>query len=355
MTEQNDNPIPESFNRYGKQIRFPGLGIEAQKKIAQSRAVVIGCGALGSVSSNLLARSGVGQLVLIDRDFVELDNLQRQVIYNEKDVGMPKAVVAEARLREANSTIDITSQVTDVNFQNIEQLLTDEDSRPTVVLDGTDNFETRFLINDACVKHSIPWIYAGCLGAEGQSMTIVPGETPCLHCLMMDGPPPPGTTATCDSGGILSTIINVMSAIQVNEALKILAGLPDKTNRKLSVFDLWNNRMNSIDISSLREKVECPCCKLKSFDWLAGKHGSQPTILCGRNAVQVSYPDRKTVDLSQIATRLQALGDVEANPFLVRFQIEPYTLTIFQDGRAIVNGTEDISVAKKLYAQYVGA
>ena len=355
MTYQKNNSIPEDMKRYSKQVRYPGLGIEGQMWLSKSCAIVVGCGALGSVSANLLARSGVGRLVLIDRDFVELDNLQRQVIFTEKDVGMPKAVVAKEFLQRANSEIEIISHVADLDFRNIENLILVKGIEKSVVVDGTDNFETRFLINDACVKNLIPWSYAGCLGAEGQTMTVLPNQTACLHCLMLDGPPPPGTTETCDSGGILSTIINVVASVQVNETIKILSGREEQVNRKLQVFDLWGNRNHAVELGTLREKVDCPCCKQNRFDWLDGKHGSQPTVLCGRNAVQVSFPERQPVDLAALAKRLKPIGNVVTNPFLVRFEIDEYVVTVFADGRAIVNGTEDITTAKKLYAQYVGA
>lgn len=359
MSNENQNPetpqaIPPEFQRYSKQIRFPRFGVEGQERLAKSRAVVVGCGALGSVIANLMTRAGVGELVLLDRDFVELDNLQRQTIYNESDVGMPKAKVAEQKLRAINSSISIEGRIVDVDHRNIERHLL-EPSPAQIVLDGTDNFEVRFLINDTCVKHGIPWIYGGCLGAEGQVMSILPKDTGCLNCLMQDGPPPPGTTATCDSGGILSTIINVIASIQVNEAFKVLTENRQQVSRKLQVFDIWNNRNYAMDLSNIREKVDCPTCQNDKFVWLDGKRGSHSVVLCGRNAVQVSYPERSSMDLESLANRLAASGRVVANEFLVRLYVEDFVISTFEDGRAIINGTNDIVVAKKLYAQYIGA
>lgn len=344
----------EKFKRYAKQVRFPAIGVSGQQKISGSRVLLIGCGALGSVSANLLTRAGVGELLIVDRDFVELDNLQRQVLFNEADVGLPKAMVAKKKLQAINSQISIDGKVMDVDFRNIESLIK-QPRLANIVIDGSDNFEIRFLINDACVRLGVPWIYGGCLGAEGQTMNIIPGESGCLNCLMLDGPPSPGTTATCDSSGILSTIIHVIASVQVNEALKYLSGNRNSMSNDLHVFDLWSSRNHQIDVSNLREKVDCPTCKQEEYQWLNGKRGSQSTVLCGRNAVQVSLPERSAIDLGQLANRLRDVGRLEENEFMIRCYIDGYTLNVFQDGRAIINGTEDLIVAKKLYAQYVGA
>ena len=339
-----------NLRRYQKQTRFAAIGDQGQIRLLQSSAVIIGCGALGSVLANTLARAGVGHLKLIDRDFVELDNLQRQVLYVESDLGQPKAVVARERLLEVNGELDCEAVVTDVDFTNIESLIDSFD----IVLDGTDNFETRFLINDACVKKRIPWVYGGCLGAEGQTMTILPGTTACLNCLMLDGPPPPGTTATCDSAGVLGSIINVIASIQSLEAIKLLSGNREAVSKSLQVFDLWGNRSSQINVGNLRSQVDCPTCKRGEFQWLSGDAGSHSAILCGRNAVQLSIPERPALDLPKLATRLEPLGAVSVNAFLLRFQIDDFTITVFPDSRAIINGTEDLAIAKRLYSQYVG-
>ena len=352
--KQKQSAVREEFSRYVKQIRFSGVGGAGQSKFADSRVVIIGCGALGSVSANLLVRAGVGEVLIVDRDFVELDNLQRQVLYDESDVGMPKAVVAAEKLRRVNSDIEIQHHVADVDYRNIESLLM-HPRKANAMVDGTDNFEIRFLINDAALKFGIPWVYGGCLGAAGQAMVVLPEETGCLKCLMPEGPPPPGTTATCDSGGILSTIINVVASFQVNETLKILTGWHEKVNRKLLVFDLWDNRMQQLDLGGLQDNQNCCVCDKSRFEWLDGKLGSQSVALCGRNAVQVSFPDRQEVSLEQLARRLEHLGEITINPYLLRFQVDNYVITAFKDGRAIIGGTDDISMAKKLYVQYLGA
>ena len=232
------NPIPADLQRYAKQIRFPQVGVDGQRLLKASRVVVVGVGALGSVSANTLVRAGVGEVVLIDRDFIEKDNLQRQILYREADVGQPKAIVAADALRQINSSVDIQPHVLDLDHKNIAQLFGESKSK-TVIVDGTDNFETRFLINDAAVNLGLPWIYGGCLGADGQTMTIVPSDTACLSCLMTAGPPPPGTTATCDSAGILAPIINVIASVQAVEAIKVLSGNIDSISRNLQTFDLW--------------------------------------------------------------------------------------------------------------------
>lgn len=342
----------ESLERYSRQMRFSAIGTSGQQKLASSRVLLVGCGALGSVIANTLVRAGVGFLRLVDRDFLEISNLQRQVLYTESDVasGLPKAVVAANRLRDINSHVATEPIVADVTPGNIESLCDSID----LILDGTDNFEIRFLMNDVSVKLGIPWIYGGCLGADGQSMTILPGTSACLNCLMLNGPPPPGTTETCDSFGILSPIINLIASVESIEAIKILTGNREAVSRKLQVFSMWSSDSRQVDLSSLRDRVDCPTCKQKSFAWLAGKRGSQAEVLCGRDAVQLSFADRKKVNLVELAKRLGESGEVQANEFLVRFSYQGYRLTVFEDGRAIVSGTDDPIVARKLYAQFIG-
>lgn len=340
------------LSRYARQIRYPGIGEEGQQQLLQKRALVCGCGALGSVIANTIVRAGVGQVRIVDRDFLELNNLQRQVLYDEEDVrsGLPKAIAAAAKLKRINSSVEVEPIVADVSAANIRELCRDVD----VILDGTDNFETRFLLNDASVKLNIPWVFGGCIGADGQTMTILPGETACLRCLMLDGPPPPGTTPTCDSAGILAPIINVIASLQANEAIKILSGNLNQVSRKLSVFELWDNDQRQLNLESLRDSVDCPVCKRNEFEWLEGERGSHTAVLCGRNAVQLSTPGREKLDLEALEQKLSGDGKVTRNKFLLRFHIDEYTLTVFPDGRAIINGTEDISAAKSIYAKWIG-
>jgi adenylyltransferase/sulfurtransferase len=272
------------------------------------------------------------------------------VLYDEDDVaaGLPKAIAAKNRLDKINSTIEIDAIVADVDHTNIERLLEGVDC----LVDGTDNFETRFLLNDAAVKLNVPWIYGGCLGAEGQTLTILPGETPCLRCLMPE-PPPPGTTPTCDSAGILATIINVIASLEANETLKILSGHAEAISRTWTVLDLWDNTVRQIKLDSARTP-DCPCCGRREFPWLSGERGSHTAVLCGRNAVQLSFPGRSAVPLDQLESKLAAVGQVTRNKYLVRAAIGSYNLTVFPDGRAVIGGTEDIAEARSVYAKYVG-
>jgi adenylyltransferase/sulfurtransferase len=332
-------------------MRFAPLGEAGQRKLLASRVLLCGCGALGTVIANSLVRAGVGHLRIVDRDFVELNNLQRQVLYDEADVasGLPKAVAAQQRLSKINSQVHIEAIVADVDHKNIGQFV----DGTHLILDGTDNFETRFLLNDAALKFGIPWVYGGCIGAEGQTMTILPGDTPCLRCLIPESPPP-GTTPTCDTAGILGPIVDIVASLQAAEALKILTGHLEAINRSLTVIELWDNRIRQIQLNSLKENSDCSTCQRRQFPWLDGERGSHTAILCGRNAVQLSFPDRHAIVLEQLADTLSAVGRVSRNRFLVRAEIGPYTLTVFPDGRAIVGGTEDIAEAKTVYAKYVG-
>lgn len=341
-----------SLDRYIRQIRYPGLGVDGQRRLLASHALVCGCGALGSVLANTLARAGVGHLRIVDRDFLELNNLQRQVLYDEEDVaaGLPKAVAAAAKLRNINSQIDIEAIVADVDHTTIGRLLEGVD----VIVDGTDNFETRFLLNDAAVRFGIPWVYGGCVGTEGQTMTILPGETPCLRCLLQDAPPP-GSTATCDTAGILAPIVNIIASLEASEAIKILSGHREAISRALQVFELWDNRVRQVKLDSLRETVNCPTCRQADFPWLEGRRGSHTVVLCGRNSVQLSYPDRHAVSLDALAKQLEGVGRVTRNRFLLRLEVDQFQITVFPDGRAIVAGTDDVTEARTIHARYIGA
>jgi adenylyltransferase/sulfurtransferase len=344
------DPLPDSA-RYSRQARFAPLGEDGQRRLATGTALVCGCGALGSVIANTLARAGVGRIRLVDRDYPELSNLQRQVLFDEADVaaGLPKAVAAAEKLRRANSAIEVEPVVADVDHTNVLELCQGVD----VILDGTDNFETRFLLNDAAHRLGIPWVYGGCLGAEGQTMTILPGRTPCLRCLMPE-PPDAGTAPTCDTTGVLAGAIGVVASLQAVEALKILSGRMDAVSPYLTVVDLWHNTQRQLRVATLRGQAECPACAGREFPWLEGCRGSQSAVLCGRNAVQLRSPGGGRLSLDELAARLSAAGPIARNPYLVRVSVEGYTLTVFSDGRAIVSGTEDATVARGVYARYVG-
>ena len=342
--------MTSNLDRYVRQMRYPPLGEEGQRRLAASRALVCGCGALGSVLANTLARAGVGCVRIVDRDFIELNNLQRQVLFDEDDIarGLPKAIAAAEKLRRINSEVEIEPVVADVDHTNIQQLVDGVD----VIVDGTDNFETRFLVNDAAVRYDIPWVYGGCLGAEGQTMTILPQKTPCLRCLIQECPPP-GTTPTCDVAGILAPIVSVIASIEAVEAIKILSGNRDAVSRNLTVVELWDNHIRQVDVSSLRDQVDCPTCRRGEFPWLSGKEGSHTAVLCGRNAVQLTHTG-VALSLDDLARRLEGIGPLTRNQFLLRLKVAPYELTLFPDGRAIISGTDDIPTAKTVYAKYVG-
>lgn len=343
------NP-PQNLDRYVRQIRFAPLGEEGQARLCVSRVLVCGCGALGSVLAATLVRAGVGHVRIVDRDFVETTNLQRQFLFDEQDVaeGLPKAVAAAQKLRKTNSQVCVEPIVADVNASNLEQFCDGMDA----IVDGMDNFETRFLINDVAVKHRIPWVYGGCLGSEGQTMTILPGETPCLRCLMQDCPPP-GSMPTCDTAGVLGPIVGVIASLEAMEAIKILSGRREAISRNLTVVELWDLSVRHVNVANLREQVDCPACKQGQYAWLQGQQGSQSAVLCGRNAVQLTYPGA-SVSLEHLAQRLEGVGEVRRNPFLLRLAVDAYEITVFPDGRAIVGGTSDPAIARTLYAKYVG-
>lgn len=344
--------VQPSLDRYARQSRFAPLGEEGQRLLLASRVFLCGCGALGTVLANTLVRAGVGFVRIADRDFIEKNNLQRQVLFDEDDVasGIPKAVAAANKLRKINSEVKVEPLVTDVDHTNVESLCLD----CHLILDGLDNFETRFLLNDVAIKHKLPWVYGGCLGAEGQTITILPRETPCLRCLIPE-PPPPGESPTCDTAGILGPIINVIASLQAAEAIKILSGHRDQISRQWTIINVWDNVLRQMDIAGLREAVDCPTCHRGEFPWLEGRRASHGAVLCGRNAVQITPPERKKLSLDAQAEKLAGVGEVTKNAFLLRLAVNHYMITLFPDGRAIIGGTEDIAEAKTVYARYVGA
>jgi adenylyltransferase/sulfurtransferase len=340
-----------SLERYSRQMRFYGIGEDGQRRLADSHVTLCGCGALGTVLANALVRAGVGHLRLIDRDFIETSNLQRQVLFDEHDVAenLPKAEAAARKLGAINSSIHVEPVVTDIDRTNIVELVKDAD----LILDGTDNFEIRYLINDVAVKLGKPWVYGGCIGSHGQTMTILPGETPCLRCVF-EAAPAPGEAGTCETAGVLAPIVNIVASIQAAEAFKLLAGRRDKVNRDLIYIDVWENTQKRIKIAPLLGKVDCPCCRRRRFEWLEGDHGAHTTSLCGRNAVQVAHRSATTLNFEDLARHLEALGEVSYNRFLLRFTADDHEFTVFPDGRAIIKGTSDVDKARTLYAKYIG-
>lgn len=342
------------LDRYSRQIRFSGIGPQGQQRLNNSRAMICGCGALGSVLADTLTRAGVGFLRIVDRDFVDLSNLQRQVLFDELDVEqhLPKAVVAAQKLAKINSAVTIEPHVIDLDSRNIRDYAQDVD----LVLDGTDNFETRFLINDLSLETGIPWIYAGCVGSHGQTMAIFPHQSACLRCLI-EAPPDPGSMETCDTAGVLATAIHMVTAIQATMALKILSGNRDLVEPKLTIVDVWDGTYRQMSLSSLRERSNCPACAQGRRDWLHGAQMTTSTVLCGRNSVQVTPANPANMTLEELAARLHAFGEITRNPFLLRLKLtEPaMEITVFRDGRAIIQGTEDITTARSLYARYIGS
>lgn len=333
-------------------MRFRALGEEGQRRLCASRVTICGCGALGTVLANHLARAGVGHIRVVDRDFIEIHNLQRQILFDEEDVAsnLPKAEAAARKMRAINSSISVEAVVTDIDHTNILDLVADAD----LILDGTDNFETRYLINDAAVKLGKPWIFGGVIGSEGQTMTILPGKTPCLRCVVEDSPPP-GMTPTCETAGVLGPAVSTIASFEAIEAIKILSGDFESLNRDLIMVDLWNWSFRQLKVAGLLGKVDCPTCRRREFDWLEGRMGSHTTTLCGRNAVQIATRRADKLDFAQLAAKLTGIGSVRHNDFMLRFETDGHEFTVFPDGRAIIKGTNDIARAKTLYAQYLGS
>lgn len=338
------------LDRYKRQLRYAPLGEAGQRQLLKARVLVCGSGALGCVVADTLVRAGAGFVRLVDRDFVERDNLHRQVLFDESDAEqqLPKAIAAANRLQRVNSSIQVEPIVADLNATNIRQLADDVE----LIVDGTDNFETRYLINDYSISTGKPWIFGGCVGTEGQTLAIIPEQTPCLACIMPE-PPPAAAQPTCETAGVLGPIVNVIASLQAMEALKILSGNRGAVNNSMTLLNLWDNQLRSIGLGASRSE-DCPVCAKHEFAWLEGRRGSAITRLCGRNSVQIAPGDAEPVDLTALANRLGELGVVTANRFLVRLAVEDYLLTVFADGRTIVSGTDDPAVARTVLAKYIG-
>ncbi len=333
-------------DRYSRQRRLPWIGDRGQRRLADSRAAVVGCGALGTVQAALLVRAGVGETVLIDRDYVEESNLQRQVLFEERDaeVGTPKAVAAARHLRRANSSVRVVPIMADLTAGNAERLLAHAD----VILDGTDNFEARYLVNDLAVKRSIPWVYGAAVGTAGCVMPVLPGRTSCLSCMFPSAPASP--QPTCETAGVLNAVTSLVGSLQAAEALKILAGRAEAVHARLVSHDVWSGVRSSV--RSGKPDPACPTCGRREFPHLDAAP-PRSARLCGRDAVQV--PGRgKAIDLAVLAASLASLGEVRASEHAVRFLVPPHELTVFADGRSIVKGTQDVGLARSLHARYVG-
>ncbi len=377
--------MSQDLERYHRQMLLPGFGEEGQRKLLDAKVLVVGCGALGTVIANMLARAGVGHLVIVDRDFIEITNLQRQILFDENDVkeAIPKAEAAKRKIAQINSQVKVDAVVDDVNHTNIEKLATGLPGvgKVDLIMDGVDNFETRYLANDVAVKHGIPYVYGGAVGTVGASYAVLPhteaGDTPweqaglatpCLRCIFEQAPPP-GVNPTCDTAGVIGPAVSIVANYQVAEALKILTGNLDKVCPTMLNLDLWSNMIKQFKVARAYDVGECLCCKQHKYEYLDGLFGSSTTTLCGRNAVQLNMKtgegdsspgsNSSKLDFTDIAKRLESHGKVTANKFMLRADItdngEPYELTLFSDGRAIVKGTKHANVAKSIYAKYVGA
>lgn len=335
---------PRLWERYSRQILFPEIGEPGQQRLLDARVAVLGCGALGSFQAGALARAGVGFLRIIDRDYVELSNLQRQWLFDQCDVeqNLPKAVAAARKIGTINGDVQVEPVVTDVTASNIDDLLGDLD----LILDGTDNFETRYLINDYAVDRGRVWIYGAAVASYGVTMSIVPGQTACLRCIYPD--PPAGGQPTCETAGVLGPLTSLIASLQVSEALKIICGAGP--SRKITTADVWSAEIRQV--AQPGPSDDCPACGRREFPYLTGQRRS-PVSLCGRNAVQI-HERTRPIDLRDLAERLAPLGAVRANEFALRFEISPYLITVFPDGRAIIKGTTDVGIARSLYARYLG-
>jgi molybdopterin-synthase adenylyltransferase len=342
--------ISGASDRYSRQVRFPGIGEAGLARLRAATVAVIGCGGLGSAAIDFLARSGVGTLVIVDRDVVELSNLHRQLLYEEADAtgGTPKAVAAAAAVARINREVLVRPLVADVTPANVERIV----AGAAVVIDATDNLETRYLVNDACVRHATPWIYGGAVGSTGMSMTIVPGESPCFRCLYPD-PPPVGSTETCDTAGVLVSNVVAVAAHQWTEAIKLIIGAREHLERGLVAFDVWSNDHEVV--SGIERRPDCPCCGARHFEFLEARATSRTITLCGRDAYQVSPPRAAAIDLQELRGRLSGVGVVTGTEYVLRLVVDGRELTIFEDGRAIIKGAGDVAEARSLYARYVGS
>ena len=336
-------------DRYSRQILFREIGRDGQQKLLDSRVLIVGCGALGASHAEMLSRAGVGRLRIVDRDFVEFTNLQRQTLFKEEDAEqrLPKAAAAKKRIAEINGEVIVEEIVADVNNSNVESLIKDCD----LIIDGTDNFLVRYLVNDACVKNGKTWIYGAAVSSYGTTMTIIPGETPCLRCIFEDMPDA-GSSPTCDTSGVIMPIIGSISAVQVTEALKLLVGEKDSLHRSLMQIDVWSNDWHRIKLSE--PNPDCQCCGRHEYEFLEAEAREFSAVLCGRNAVQIAPPRLTELDLAAFASRLNLSTPVKQNEYLVRFEVDGQEVTLFKDARAIIKGTDDIVAARSIYARFVG-
>jgi molybdopterin-synthase adenylyltransferase len=342
-----DNTAITAEERYSRQVLFPGIGSEGQARLLTARVAIVGCGATGSAMAGLLARAGVGSLRIIDRDYVEPSNLQRQSLFDEADAAesLPKAIAAARKIALFNSHVVVEPVIADLVPANVTELLAGVD----LILDGSDNFETRYLVNDFAVKNGVSWIYTAAVGAYGLTMNIIPGETACLSCIFPQQPR--GTVETCDTAGILNSAVNLFASLAATEALKFLVGAKEKVRRSMLSYDLWNNERSEMAVA--KPRADCETCQRREFPYLEGEGRPQIT-LCGRNSVQI-HERQRPIAFVELSDKLKPHGKVMHNDFVLKFWHEPYEMTLFPDGRAIIKGTTDTAIARSLYARYVGS
>lgn len=333
------------MHRYQRQTALPQIGREGQQLLQDSSVLIVGGGALGTHTANNLVRAGVGELKLVDRDYLEITNLHRLGLLDEEDLGKPKAIAIKEKLERINSEVRVFAEATDINPSNVEQFIQDKD----LVCDCTDNLLTRYLLNDACIKHELPWIYAAVIGTIGMTMEVIPGKGPCLRCLYPNQPPP-GTLPTCETAGIVDTIPQVISALQATKVYKILLGevsLPVN----LTTYDIWTNQMDKMEV---KRNEDCISCSDRNYQYLEAELGQAVTSLCGREAVQINPLKEEKINLDYLKEKLVEVGEVEKLEGILRLKVDNYQLNIFKDGRAIVKGTDDEEEARSVYARYLG-
>lgn len=336
-------------NRYSRQQLFSPIGEKGQQLLKEKHVLIIGVGALGSASAEALVRAGVGKLTIIDRDYVEWSNLQRQQLYTEQDAKekVPKAIAAKKRLQSINSTVNINALIVDASTEQLQELLEDVD----IMIDATDNFDVRFMMNDLAQKYQIPWVYGSCVSSYGATYTIVPGKTPCLHCLLKVMP---NTGMTCDTVGIISPTVQIVAAYQVAEALKLLVGDEDARRKSYLTFDVWKNQHYEINVEKMRND-DCPSCGHNpTFPYLSYENRTKLETLCGRDAVQIRPPKPTHYNLEQLAVQLRPYGEIQINPYLLSCQTPDYRVVVFQDGRVVIHGIQDIQKAKSIYYRLLG-
>lgn len=347
MTDSASSP------RYSRQVLFPKIGEAGQARLLDSTVVLVGCGALGATLAEQMARVGIGRLILIDRDVVESSNLGRQALYTQADAddSLPKAAALAGHLRAFNPEVEIIPHVSDLNATTVRELLKDAD----LVLDGTDNFDTRYLVNDWCVSNGVPWIYGACVSSRGLTAVVIPGETPCLRCLFPE-PPPAGTAETCDTSGIIAPAATVVASLQSVEALKVLTGATDEIRRTLLSIELWPFRMLELGGKNPAPRPSCPCCAEREFEWLDAASRTRALTYCGRDAVQVVPSGAaRGFDLDAVERRLSASHPCRRNDYVLKVELPDYALTVFDDGRALISGTGDADTARSVYDRYIGS